>query len=91
MKKLIHQLEHYVRETLGTPVAPHSWEKGSELPQYLRERYRFFQMDVLGTECVVMAATGEKEQSPAVIGKHLNQVRSRGEFEAVYARHAVTS
>ena len=58
MKKLIHQLEQYLRETLGTPVAPHPWEKSSRLPQYLRERYRFFKMDVLGTECVLGAALG---------------------------------
>lgn len=78
-------------ETLGITVAPRPWEMGTGLPQYLRERYRFFQIDVLGTECVLMADTGEEEQTPAVIGKHLDQVRSRGRFEAVYVRHAVTS
>lgn len=91
MKKLIYRLEQYLRDTLGTPVAPHPWEKSSRLPQYLRERYRFFKMDVLGTECVLMADTGEEEQTSAVIGRHLDQVRSRGQFEAVYVRHAVTS
>ncbi len=91
MKKFIYQLEQYVRETLGISVTVQPWEKSTGLPQYLREHYRFYKMDVLGTECVVMAATGEKEQAPGVIGKHLDQVRSRGEFEAVYARHAVIS
>ena len=78
-------------ETIGIPNTPHPWEKSIGLPQYLRERYRFFKMDLLGTECVLMADTGEEEQTPAVIGKHLDQVRSRGQFEVVYVCHAVTS
>jgi len=91
MKKLIHQLEEYLRETLGTVVVPHAWDKGSELPQYLRERYRFFRINVLGTECVLMVDTDEGEQTPAVIGKHIDQVRSRHHVEVVYVRNAVTS
>jgi len=91
MKKIIHQLEQYLRETLGITVTPHPWEKSSGLPQYLRERYRFLKMDVLGIECLLMADTGEEEQTPAVIGKHLDQVRSRRQVEMVYVRHAVTS
>jgi DNA-binding MarR family transcriptional regulator len=91
MKKLIHQLEQYLRETIGITAVAHPWAESSGLPQYLRERYRFFRMDVLGTECVLMADIGEEEQPPAVIGKHLDQVRSRGQFDAVYVRHAVTS
>lgn len=91
MKKLIHQLKQYLMATIGISDAPHPWEKSIGLPQYLRERYRFFKIDLLGTECVLMADTGEEEQTPAVIGKHLDQVRSRGQFEAVYVCHAVTS
>ena len=91
MNKLIRQLEQYLLETLGIPVAPRFWEKSSELPQYLRELYHFFKMDVLGTECVLIADSGEEQQTPAVIGKQMDQVRSRGQFEVVYVRHAVTS
>ena len=91
MKKLIQQSEQYFRETLGITVVAHPWAEGSGLPQYLRERYRFFKMNMLETEFVLMADTGEEEQTPAVIGKHLDQVRSRHELELVYVRNAVTS
>jgi len=47
MKKLIHQLEQHLRETLGIPVVAHPWAESSGLPQYLRERYRFLKMDVV--------------------------------------------
>lgn len=91
MSKLINQLEHYLREALGIRVAPHPWPKTSQLPQYLRDRYLFFQMDVLGKPCVLMVDADEAAQTPAVIGKHLQQVRSREDVEAVYVRNAVTS
>lgn len=91
MKKIIAQLEQYLREALGITVTPHPWEKSSGLPQYLREYYSFFKMDVLGIECLLMADSGENEQTPAVIGKHLDQVRSRYDVEVVYVRQAFTS
>lgn len=91
MKKLIHQLGEYLEGALSISIEPRPWEKSSELPQYLRARYRFFHMDVLGTDCVLMADTDEGEQTPAVIGKHVDQVRSRHNVEVVYVRHAVTS
>jgi len=91
MKKLIHQLEQYLRETLGIVITPNPWEKGSGLPQYLRDRYRFFKIDVLEIECILMADTEGGEQTPAVIGKHIDQVRSRHHVEVVYVRNAVTS
>ena len=91
MKKLIYQLEKYLQEAIGITVTSHPWDKSSGLPQYLRERYRFLTMDVLGVECLLMADTGEEEQTPAVIGKHLDQVRARYDATVVYVRHVVTS
>jgi DNA-binding MarR family transcriptional regulator len=91
VNKLIDQLAQYLRETLGITVTPHPWEKNSELPQFLRERYRFYKMEILGIECILISDTGEEEQTPAVIGKHLEQVRARYNVKVVYVRHAVTS
>jgi DNA-binding MarR family transcriptional regulator len=91
MKKLIRLLGQYLEGALSIPIEPRPWEKSSELPQYLRACYRFFYINVLGTDCVLMADTDEGEQTPSVIGKHMDQVRSRHDVEVVYVRHAVTS
>ena len=91
MKKITRQLEQYFRETLGITVSLHPWEKKSGLPQYLREHYHFIKTDILGLECIVIADSGDNEQTPAVIGKHLDQIRSRYNVEAVYVSLAVTS
>jgi len=91
MINLIHKLESYLETALGISVKTRPWEKSSDLPQYLRARYRFFHMDVLGTDCVLMADTDAGDQTPAVIGKHVSQVRSRHDADVVYVRHAVSS
>lgn len=91
MHKLIDELKQYLQETLGVSVAPRPWEKSKALPQYLRDRYRFFDLDFLGTECVIMADTEEGEQTPAVIGKHMEQVRTRHTVQPIYVRNRVTS
>lgn len=91
MISFINQLESYIEAALGIPVKPRTWERSSDLPQYLRARYRFFLVNVLGTDCVLMADTDAGEQTPAVIGKHVSQVRSRHDIEVVYVRHAVSS
>lgn len=90
MKRLIHQLEQYVRETLGITVVAQPWENAKRLPPYLRERYRFFGVEILGNDCLLMVDSGE-EQTPAVVRKHLGQLRSRGGGEVVYVRRAVIS
>lgn len=91
MKKLIYQLEQYLRETLGIAATSYPWENDSGLPQYLRDRYRFLKIDILGIECLLMIDAGEEEQTAAVIGKQLDQVRARYNSKVVYVRRAVTS
>lgn len=91
MKALAHKLEKYLGETLDIPVALQPWEKSSALPLYLRARYRFYMIDMLGVQCVLMADAEEEEQPPAVIAKHLEQARSRFDAEPVYVRDAMTS
>jgi len=91
MNKLIFKLEQYLRETLGIAATSYPWENESGLPQYFRERYRFLKINILGIECVFMIDTGEEEQTAAIIGKQLDQVRARHNSNVVYVRRAVTS
>jgi DNA-binding MarR family transcriptional regulator len=91
MKKLINQVEQYLQEALGVTVAAHPWADSGGLPQYLRERYRFFKTELLGIECLLMADAGKDEQTPAVICKHMEQIRSHHQLALVYLRDAVSS
>jgi len=91
MKEINRQLEKYLWEAIGIQTVLRSWEESLQLPQYLRERYRFLKMDVQGIECVMMVDTARGEQTPSIIGKHMDQVRYRQNAEVVYVREAVTS
>ncbi len=91
MNKLTDHLERYVGETLGISPVVQPWEEGSRLPQYLRESYQFFRLEMLDLTFILIVDTREEEQSPAIVGKHLDQVRLRGKKEVVYVRQAVAS
>lgn len=91
MNKLIFKLEQYLSETLGIAATSLPWENDSGQPQYLRERYCFFKINILGIECVLMIDAGEEEQTAAIIGKQLDQVRAKYNSRVVYVRRAVTS
>lgn len=90
-EKLLQQLRHYVTDTIGLPVECHPWNVDSSLPQYLREQYRFFSMEAMGFHGVLMTDTAGDEQSPAVTGKHITQVRSRLNLDVVYVRQTMSS
>lgn len=91
MNELARQIERYLWEALGIHVILHPWDGIDGLPHYLRDRYDFFQMCLLGTEQLLMVDTDESEQAPGVIDKQLEQARSRCDREVVYVRLAVTA
>ncbi|HEX2922984.1 MAG TPA: hypothetical protein VHS28_03025, partial [Chloroflexota bacterium] len=76
MNDITTRIEQYVWEILGIHAASHPWDGSGTLPLYLRDRYHFFQMDLLGTKCMLMVDLREEEQQPGVVGKQLDQVRS---------------
>ena len=91
MNTLKSRLERYMRETIGIEVVLRDWEKARHFPQYLRARYRFFEMAILGMDCVVAVDNEDTEQTPANIGKQFDQIRSREPVTLVYVRDAVSS
>ncbi len=91
MNGVAPQIEQYLWEILGIHAVLHSWDSSDGLPHYLRDRYHFFRMDLLGTECLLMVDAQEEEQQPTVVGRQLDQVRSRSGMEVVYVRLAITS
>ncbi len=91
MNKLKINLVQYLRDTIGVEVDLRDWEKWRGFPQYLRARYHYFMMTMLGTECVLVVDTDEKEQTPAIINKQFDQIRSLQNATLIYVREAVSS
>ena len=91
MQDLLDQFERYLRETLGMTVTPTPWEAASRVPFFLRDRYRFFEAQLAETPCLLMVDKGGREESPAVIRKHIEQVRARWNDPVIYVRDRVVA
>jgi hypothetical protein len=87
----LSQIERYLRETVGIEVRPTQWGGGKRLPAFLRDLYSFYQLQLLDASCLLMLDRSEKEQSPASIRKHRDQVQIKWDGELVYVRERITA
>lgn len=91
MGKLIQKLEDYLKETLGISVEAVIWEGNGGLPFYLKDRYRFKQIDLFNHRIVLMIAQYPEEETPATVKKHQFVVQDTANIEVVYVNDRVTS
>ncbi|MEX0643123.1 MAG: winged helix-turn-helix domain-containing protein [Pirellulales bacterium] len=91
MEKLIPQVERYLHDTLGVSVAPKPCSEGSRVPFFLQDRYSFFVAHLLDLPCLLMVENKEKEEPPATIRKHIDQVRTKWNGPVIYVHERVTA
>jgi hypothetical protein len=83
--------ERYLNETLDINVQPEKWKEAENFPFFLRNRYAFFEVSILGASCLVMSAKNAAEQSPATIHKHILGVQKKWPHEVIYVQRKVTA
>jgi len=91
MKHELRQLERYLRDALGTDVTAAPWPHADRLPHFLKERYAFARATMLKTPCLLVIDSNHTEESPAVLRKHLDLIRTKQEGEVIYVRRQVTA
>lgn len=91
MKNLIDDFERYLKEALDLAVKPMPWEHADRLPFFLRDLYRFYTFPLLDVHCLLMVAREQQEQTPAIVRKHLEQVRKHWDAEMIYMHPLVTA
>ena len=91
MSNLQMQTERYLRDALGIPMVITPWREEERLPIFLRDRYAFLLGQILNCPCIFMVDKGEEEEAPAVVGKHMEQVRAKCQNPVVYVRNCITS
>lgn len=91
MKDLIDQFERYLREILGITVVPAPWKGTSRLPFFLRDRYGFFEAPLGGATCLLIVGKPGRDESPAMIRKHIEQVRAKRNGPVVYVRDRIVA
>lgn len=91
MEDMIHKIRRYLVDTLGLNVDLVLWPENQSLPVYLQDSYAFQQTKLNKLPCLLMMAMGEQEQTPAVIRKHVENIRERWEGEVIYVRRNITA
>ncbi len=91
MEDMIHKTKRYLLDTLGLNVDIEVWPENQRLPVYLQDSYEFQQIKLHNLPCLLMIALGEQEQTPAVIRKHVENIRDRWKGEVIYVRRNITA
>jgi len=91
MENVIIKFEKYISDTLGLTLRVDKWEGEKSLPFFLRDLYSFYEVSLLNSPCLIMAARAEAEETPATICKHMKQVREKWDAEVIYLQRAVSS
>ena len=91
MRAELDELERYLHDALGVAVTATPWRGAGRLPHFLREMYGFAKVDLLGMNCLLAMDTNPAEQSPAIVRKHMDLLRSTQDAEVIYVRNQVTA
>jgi DNA-binding MarR family transcriptional regulator len=84
------QLREYLHTTLGVAVAAQPWRNPGSLPHFLKERYTFAEMDLMGVHTVLMMDRDAAEESPAIVRKHMELLRAKAGADPIYVRRQIT-
>lgn len=74
MTQLILAAEHYLKENIDDHVAIKPLHKKNKLPIFLKNIYKFYEMTILGTTCIMMEVLDETPGID-VIKKHIKKVK----------------
>jgi hypothetical protein len=91
MRNLLNDLQQYIHDTLALSLSLEKWSESKRLPFFLQDAYLFYRVQLLELDCIMMLDTRDQEESPAVIRKHMEQVRAKWDGEIIYARDTVTA
>lgn len=83
MQTTLEKLAGYLEETLGVTVAPSPWSH-ARLPHFLKETYRFSEIELLGRRCLLMLDSTRTERAPAALRKHISLVQAKWDGEVIY-------
>ena len=91
MKKLELELQKYLENTLSVKVSIQPWKERNSMPLFLVDNYDFFETFILNSPCLLMLSKDEKELTPNIIQKHLDQVAKKWNAPCIYVSNAITS
>ena len=75
MIELVTIVETYLKENIDEDINIKPWLKKGNFPIFLRDNYNFYEMTILGTQCVLLEVIAEM---PSIdqLQKHLKQIKN---------------
>ena len=75
MIELVTIVETYLKENIDEDINIKPWLKKGNFPIFLRDSYNFYEMTILGTQCVLLEVIAEM---PSIdqLKKHLKQIKN---------------
>jgi len=87
----MQELKKYILDTLGISVGLVKWSGKRKLMHLLQDGYDYFQIVLFGQKCLIMHDLDKKEETPAVIKKHIEEVNKYWDGEVIYLRGTISS
>lgn len=84
MEHLTSKLTAYLHDVLGISVSVMAWNGEDKLPFFLRDQYRFYQMNMLNRSCLLMVENSEEDLTPAIVLKQWKAVGGYWPEDAIY-------
>ena len=81
--------EHYLKENIDERLIIKPWIKKNNFPIFLRDSYNFFEMTILGTQCILLEAVNEMPNVDQ-IRKHLKQINNLTDRQIVLFYKGIT-
>ena len=91
MNGLLNDFAAYLRDVLAMSVELAPWSGEAGLPLYLREQYRFYQVEPTDEIRKFLLCVDLSEQTPALIEKNFMQLSTKTRDALVYVRKSITS
>ncbi len=91
MADILHDLQIYLDHAAGLSVTPKPWCGARGLPPFLEDRYDFYEVQLRDMPCLLMVHRQGRDEPPAAVRKHVDQVHQRWDGPVVYVRREVTA
>jgi DNA-binding MarR family transcriptional regulator len=91
MKNVVGEFKQYFKDVLGITVEITIWQDSNLLPFILRDAYTFYTARFLDTLYLLFLAQNDKEQTPAVISKHLSLIEGKWNGDIIYVNESISS
>ena len=86
---MIKNIENYLKENIDTNAYISPWQNKSNFPIFLKDMYNFYDMNVLGNDCILLDL---RNKAPLLkdVKKHIKRVEELGEKRVVLNLNVIT-